>query len=150
MDGNNLYAIGQQDFKTLRKDNALYIDKTAFVNKIAISKTKFYFLARPRRFGKSLFLSTLRYFFEGRRELFKGLYIDSSDWDWAEYPVLHLDLNRNKFEQQGILDKVLDSLFLEWEEKYEVRNISDDLSTRFSAIIKAAHEKTGRQVVPRR
>ncbi len=71
MRDNERYAIGQQDFKTLREDNAHYIDKTAFVEKIARSKAKYYFLARPRRFGKSLFLSTLRYFFEGQRSLFK-------------------------------------------------------------------------------
>ncbi len=73
MQDSDRYAIGQQDFKSLRKDDALYIDKTAFVEKIARSKAKYYFLARPRRFGKSLFLSTLRYFFEGQRDLFKAL-----------------------------------------------------------------------------
>ena len=65
MEDKYRYPIGQQDFKTLRKDDALYIDKTAFVEKIVRSRSKYYFLARPRRFGKSLFLSTLRYFFEG-------------------------------------------------------------------------------------
>ena len=74
MDDKERYPIGQQDFKTLRKDDTFYIDKTAFVEKIAKSKSKYYFLARPRRFGKSLFLSTLRFFFEGQRDLFKGLY----------------------------------------------------------------------------
>ena len=86
------YAIGQQDFKQLREGGALYVDKTAFVAKIVESKTQYYFLARPRRFGKSLFLSTLRYFFEGKRDLFRGLYIDSINWDWTAYPVLYLDL----------------------------------------------------------
>ncbi|MDE6795833.1 MAG: ATP-binding protein [Muribaculaceae bacterium] len=74
MDDKKRYPIGQQYFKTLRKDDAFYIDKTAFVEKIAKNKSKYYFLARPRRFGKSLFLSTLRFFFEGQRDLFKGLY----------------------------------------------------------------------------
>ncbi len=115
MQDTDRYAIGQQDFRTLREDDALYIDKTAFVEKIARSKKKYYFLARPRRFGKSLFLSTLKYFFKGQRELFKGLYIDSTDWDWSPYPVLHLDLNRNKFEEKGILDGVLENQFREWE-----------------------------------
>lgn len=147
MDHRDTYAIGQQDFKTLRKDNAFYVDKTAFVDKIARSNTKYYFLARPRRFGKSLFLSTLRYFFEGRRELFKGLYIDSSDWDWKQYPVLHLDLNTDKFAEQGVLDGVLDNLFREWEAKYGLVEKAENLSSRFRNIIKEAHEKTGRQVV---
>ncbi|MDE7421226.1 MAG: ATP-binding protein [Muribaculaceae bacterium] len=147
MEGKDIYPIGQQDFKTLREDNAIYVDKTLFVEKIAKSKSKYYFLARPRRFGKSLFLSTLRYFFEGRRDLFKGLYIDSADWDWEPYPVLRLDLNTDRYAEQGILDGVLDNLFREWEVKYDVKEKADTLSTRFRNIIKTAHEKTGKQVV---
>lgn len=147
MEDNDIYPIGQQDFKTLRKDAALYIDKTAFISKIARSKSKYYFLARPRRFGKSLFLSTLRYFFEGERELFKGLYVDSTDWDWSAYPVLFLDLNTDKFVEKNVLDGVLDRLFRAWERKYEVNVKDSDLSQRFSTIIAKAHAKTGRQVV---
>ncbi len=147
MEDFGIYAIGQQDFKTLREDDAVYIDKTAFVAKIARSKAKYYFLARPRRFGKSLFLSTMRYFFEGQRELFKGLYIDSIDWDWSPYPVLHLDLNSDKYEEQGRLDDVLDTLFTRWEAIYEVSEIAEAYSQRFKNIIRRAHEKTGKQVV---
>lgn len=147
MEDKDRYAIGQQDFKTLRKDDAFYVDKTAFVDKIARSKSKYYFLARPRRFGKSLFLSTLRYFFEGRRELFKGLYIDSTDWDWITYPVLYLDLNTDKFSEQGILDDVLETVFVDWEKKYGITEIMETYSQRFKTIIKNAHEKTGQQVV---
>lgn len=105
MDNRERYAIGQQDFRTLRERDALYVDKTAFVEKIARSRAQYYFLARPRRFGKSLFLSTLRYFFEGRRELFKGLYIDSAEWDWEPYPVLHLDLNTDRFAKTDVLSR---------------------------------------------
>ncbi len=147
MEDNDRYAIGQQDFKTLREGDAIYIDKTAFVEKIARSNSKYYFLARPRRFGKSLFLSTLRYFFEGRRELFKGLYIDSTDWDWSPYPVLHLDLNSDKYEEQGRLESVLNTLFVRWEEKFDVQEIADAYSQRFKNIIRSAHEKTGKQVI---
>ena len=147
MEDKYRYPIGQQDFKTLREGNALYIDKTEFIEKIVKSNSKYYFLARPRRFGKSLFLSTLRYFFEGRRELFKGLYIDSTDWNWEPYPVLNLDLNRNKFDEKGILDGVLENLFRGWEAKYGVTDIADQISSRFENIIRAAHEKTGKQVV---
>lgn len=146
MAGNN-YPIGQQDFKTLREDKALYIDKTAFVEKIAGSKSRYLFLARPRRFGKSLFLSTLRYFFEGQRELFKDLYIDSIEWDWQPYPVIHIDLNPNSYEEPDLLDGVLGNQFKRWEGKYDVKDIAGDLSSRLGNIIKAAHEKTGRQVV---
>ena len=141
------YAIGDQDFRSLREGECLYIDKTLYIDRIINSGTKYYFLARPRRFGKSLFLSTLRYFFEGRRELFKGLYIDSTDWDWEPYPVLYIDLNTDKFAEQGILDGVMDRMFREWEKKYDITAMDSDHSQRFATIIKAAHEKTRRQVV---
>ena len=147
MEDKDRYAIGQQDFKTLRDRGAFYIDKTAFIEKIVRSRTQYYFLARPRRFGKSLFLSTLRYFFEAKRELFKGLYIDSTDWDWQPYPVLYLDLNTDRFAEQGKLEKVLDNLFREWEKKFEIDVKDDDYSQRFKTIIRTAHEKTGQQVV---
>lgn len=147
MEAKQIYPIGQQDFRVLRENGALYIDKTAFVDKIVRSQSRYYFLARPRRFGKSLFLSTLRYFFEGRRELFKGLYIASTDWDWAAYPVLRLDLNTDRYAEQGLLDGVLDNLFREWENQYGVEEGADSLSSRFRNIIKTAHEKTGRPVV---
>ena len=140
------YAIGDQDFRSLRENGFLYVDKTEYIEKL-LEGSKYYFLARPRRFGKSLFLSTLRYFFEGRRELFKGLYIDSTDWKWEPYPVLYLDLNTDKFAEPGILDGVLENQFNEWEEKYDIPEKAENLSTRFRNIIKRAHEKTGRQVV---
>ncbi|MDE5998322.1 MAG: AAA family ATPase, partial [Muribaculaceae bacterium] len=144
---NAKYPIGQQDFKTLREGSALYIDKTAFVKKIVESQSKYYFLARPRRFGKSLFLSTLQYFFEGKRELFKGLYIDSTDWDWESYPVLRLDLNTDSYDKLGLLDGVLDNHFRDWEKRYCVDVKDENYSQRFKTIIKTAHEKTGKQVV---
>lgn len=140
------YPIGEQDFKSLREMGFLYIDKTNYIKKI-VDGAKYYFLARPRRFGKSLFLSTLRYFFEGKRELFKGLYIDSTDWNWEEYPVLKLDLNTNRFSEQGLLEPVLDNMFRIWEEKYGVEVSDTDYSQRFNTIIRTAHENTGRQVV---
>ncbi len=140
------YPIGDQDFKSIREDGFVYVDKTRYIEKIK-DGNKYYFLARPRRFGKSLFLSTLRYFFKGRRELFKGLYIDSTDWDWQQYPVLHLDLNTDRFAEQGKLEKVLDNLFREWERKYGIDVKDDDFSQRFRTIIRTAHEKTGCQVV---
>lgn len=147
MSYRNRYPIGQQDFKVLREGDALYVDKTEFISKIVKSESRYYFLARPRRFGKSLFLSTLRYFFEGKRELFRGLYIDSTDWDWESYPVFRLDLNVDRYAEPGVLDRVLDNLFRKWEREYGVVDVAEDLSIRFMNIIKAAHEKTGRQVV---
>ena len=146
MEGS-IYAIGQQDFKNLRTGGAVYVDKTAFVEKIAKSNIRYFFLARPRRFGKSLFLSTLQYFYEGERELFKGLHIDSADWNWAQYPVLRLDLNISKYEDTGLLDKILDNTFCKWEEKYSIKGKAETLSSRFQNIIASAHMNTGRQVV---
>ena len=141
------YPIGEQDFKSLREMGCVYIDKTMYIEKILRQRTKYLFFARPRRFGKSLFLSTLRYFFEGERHLFQGLHIDSFDWDWQAYPVLYLDLNTDRFLQPGKLEGVLNTLFRNWERKYEIDEISDDYSQRFKTIIETAHEKTGRQVV---
>lgn len=140
------YPIGDQDFKSIREMGFLYVDKTEYIEKI-LDGSKYLFLARPRRFGKSLFLSALRYFFEGKRELFKGLYIDSIDWDWQEYPVLKLDLNTHRYEEQGLLDKTLDNQFKKFEEIYGIKETADTLSDRFQNIIEAAHERTGRQVV---
>ncbi|MDE7347734.1 MAG: ATP-binding protein [Muribaculaceae bacterium] len=141
------YPLGQQDFRTLRKRGLVYIDKTDFVRKIVEDGTQYFFLARPRRFGKSLFLSTLQYFFEGDRDIFKELTIDSMDWDWEPYPVLRLDLNSNSYAEPGRLDSVLNTSFTKWEEKYGIGKPENDFSQRFRNIIMAAHEKTGRQVV---
>lgn len=141
------YAIGDQDFKTLREDGCVYIDKTSYIDKIVNAGTKYYFLARPRRFGKSLFLSTLQYFFEGRRELFEGLYIESTDWDWQPYPVLRLDLNRSRYKTKGELDGVFDNAFRKWEAEYGVVEIAGSFSARFENIIESAHRQTGRRVV---
>lgn len=147
MKGRDIYPIGQQNFKVLRENDALYIDKTRFIEKIVMSKSQFYFLARPRRFGKSLFLSTLRYFFEGERALFKDLYIDSTNWDWTPNPVLYIDLNTGEYSKPDNLDIVLDSMLSEWENKFGIDSTIKENATRFKTVIKSAHEKTGRKVV---
>ena len=115
MEKESKYAIGEQDFKSLRESGSVYIDKTPYIHKLIASGAKCYFLARPRRFGKSLFLSTLKYFFEGKRDLFKGLYIDSINWEWEEYPVLRFDLNMERYAEQGKLNSVLDYIFQDWD-----------------------------------
>ena len=140
------YPIGDQDFRSVRHGGFLYIDKTRYIESI-VEGGKYIFLARPRRFGKSLFLSTLQYFFEGDRELFKGLYADSMDWDWQPYPVFRLDLYRNEFAEQDKLNAVLDRLFREWEAKYGIEAKDSDPAARFGYIISETHRKTGRQVV---
>lgn len=143
------YPIGEQNFKMLREGQSIYIDKTRYIRALLESGSKYYFLARPRRFGKSLFLSTLEYFFEGRRDLFEGLYVDRADWDWKweQYPVLRLDLNADRYADPGMLEDILDRLFRDWEKKYDVdvRDVSP--TQRFATIIRAAHMKTGLPVV---
>ena len=129
------YPIGQQDFRNLRVEDALYVDKTSYVEKIVNSSSRYYFLARPRRFGKSLFLSTLRYFFEGKRELFRGLHIDSTDWDWQPYPVLYLDLNVERYADEGAFESVIDNILRRWEAEYGVDYCAAGISSRFSNII---------------
>lgn len=146
-DSEPRYPIGQQNFKMLREGNCIYVDKTSYIEKIIRQDSRYFFLARPRRFGKSLFLSTLRYFFEGRRDLFKGLYVDSIDWDWKEYPVLNLDLNTDRYADPGLLDDILNRLFQQWEEKYCIIPTDTEHSQRFATIIKRAHETTGQEVV---
>ncbi len=141
------YAIGQQNFRILREDECVYVDKTMYIAKILDSKQRYWFLARPRRFGKSLFLSALEYFFKGDRELFKGLYIESFNWAWEANPVLRLDLNVEKYKDQGLLDGVLNNYFYKWEQEYDVEVTEGSFSIRFQNIISAAHKKTGRKVV---
>lgn len=109
--------------------------------------SKYYYLARPRRLGKSLFLSTLQYFFEGKRELFKDLAIDSADWSWKKHPVLRLDLNLERYGSPDKLDHVLDNVFRDWEEKFDIVVKDTNFPQRFRNIIKRAHEKTEEAVV---
>ena len=147
MEKTQAYPIGLQDFRTLREEGYIYVDKTRYITELIRKKSRYCFLARPRRFGKSLFLSTLQCFFEGRRELFEGLDVESLDWDWKPYPVLRLDLNRDGYKAKGELDGVYDNTFRKWEAQYGVGDIAESFSARFENIIEAAHKKTGRQVV---
>lgn len=150
MERRDRYPIGQQDFKMLRTMNSYYVDKTRYIAQILNSNTQYYFLARPRRFGKSLFLSTLRYFFEGERELFKGLYIDSYDWEWnwEKYPVLYLDLNNGDYTDPRGLESVINKNIRRWEETFGVTPVEgDSYVQRFETIIEETHRKTGKQVV---
>ena len=142
-----VYSVGEQDFKTLREGQYVYVDKTEYIAKIIKRKIKYLFLARPRRFGKSLFLSTLRYFFEGKRELFMGLHINDIQWEWTEYPVLYLDFNTERYSGHTQLESVLENIFSNWEKKYNVLVKDLSYSQRFRNIIEAAHIKTGKQVV---
>lgn len=141
------YPIGKQDFKSLREGNYAYVDKTEFIPKLLEGST-YYFLGRPRRFGKSLFLSTLEYFFLGERELFKDLSIYSYPWSWEEYPVIRIDLNGADFsESTGALAEKLGQQLSIVEEKYGVENRSTDLIDRFYQLIRRLSESTAKKVV---
>ena len=113
--------IGIQTFEKLREENYLYVDKTAMVYKIASNSTP-YFLSRPRRFGKSLLISTFEAYFQGRKDLFHGLAIEKLETRWEEYPVLHLDLNARKYETAGDLVAMLNQYLEKWELKYGAEN----------------------------
>lgn len=141
------YAIGQQSFEQLRKGGALYVDKTVHISRLVNSSSKYYFLARPRRFGKSLLLSTLKCLFEGKRNLFEGLYITTTDWNWVKHPVLHLDLNPETYVTGEALDDVIDAMLTRWEDEYGVTVKSDNQSVRFQRVIEQAHLCTGHEVV---
>lgn len=147
--------IGIQSFEDLRRKNFLYVDKTLYAFKLA-NLGKVYFLSRPRRFGKSLFLSTLKAYFLGQKELFKGLYIEKAEEKraeiekneaWGEYPVLYMDFNVGRYDLDGALAESLD-YFLKKEEKlYGLKNEGDSFGKRFQSLIETAYNKTGKQVV---
>ncbi|UTC76445.1 ATP-binding protein [Treponema sp. OMZ 792] len=153
MDFSRKLPIGVQSFKVLRDDNYLYVDKTGYVYKLA-STGRVYFLSRPRRFGKSLFLSTLQAYFLGQKELFKGLAIEKLEETekgkreiWQEYPVLYLDFNLAKYETREDLESVLNNHLCRWEEVYGSSNSENTLSERFFGLIYRAYKKTGKQTV---
>ena len=142
-----IYPIGKQNFENLRNEGFVYVDKTALIYKL-VKEGSVYFLSRPRRFGKSLLLSTLEAYFTGKKELFKGLAIEQLEKDWFEYPVLHLDLNAEKYSSIGELENILSTYLREWEEKYDSKEADNtSLSLRFRAVIRAAKLKTGRNAV---
>ena len=142
------YPIGIQSFDQLIEDGYVYIDKTDMVYSLA-TEGKIYFLSRPRRFGKSLLVSTLKNYFLGRKELFKGLKIDALEKEWKVYPVFHVDFNGSNFTKQGILENRLGSYISDWEKQYALDSgsIETDLGNRFMKVLKAAHEQSGRRVV---
>ena len=139
------YGLGQQDFKVLRTDGALYIDKTQFIP--LLLNQRFYFLSRPRRFGKSLFISTLYSFFKGEKDLFKGLAVESYNWNWEEYPIIRFDFSSGSFSRpDGLQERMFESL--EWNEScygIEAKGVSP--RARFHNLIKSLKDKFGKEVV---
>ena len=141
-----LYPIGIQNFEKLREYGYCYVDKTELLFDL-VSKGQYYFLSRPRRFGKSLMISTLHSYFDGRKDLFNGLGISYLEKEWKKYPVLHIDLNTGKYDSVSTLTGILDEYLTRWENLYGRSEAEKGLERRFAGIIRRAHEKTGKQAV---
>ncbi len=137
------FPIGVQDFAVLREDGKYYVDKTDLIYKLANSD-RYYFLSRPRRFGKSLLVSTLQYYFEGRKELFAGLAMEKLETEWKKYPVFKLSFAGNKFTSLESLQITLANMLAEFEKLYGMTNtVANEWGVRFGNIIKAAYESIG-------
>jgi len=128
-----LYPIGIQNFGKIREGGFVYVDKTALVHKLA-NEGCYYFLGRPRRFGKSLLVSTMEAYFSGRKELFSGLAMEVLEKEWRKYPVLHLDLTGSKYTEAGDLREKLDQHLLSWEREYGVKERFEDSGARFGSM----------------
>ena len=140
------YPIGIQNFGEVRRGGFAYVDKTALMYKM-LSEGKYYFLSRPRRFGKSLLISTFEAFFGGEKELFEGLAVEQLEHEWKQYPILHIDLNVKKYEEKEDLYKILNRHLEKWEQAYGSPYADRDLEERFLHVVEYAHQKTGAQVV---
>jgi hypothetical protein len=139
-------AFGMPSLPVTRTSNFLYVDKTEYVYCLA-TQGKPYFLGRPRRFGKSLFLSTLKAYFEGKRELFEGLKIAGLEKDWVKYPVIYLDFNISEYSDVQTLEMVLDDMLRKYEKEYDMQDIGARPFIRFDSLIAEMHKKTGKRVV---
>lgn len=140
------YPIGIQNFEYLRSEGYTYIDKTELIYQL-VSTGKYYFLSRPRRFGKSLLLSTIEAYFKGKKELFEGLAISQKEKEWKHYPVLHLDMNNGDYQTTDGVVSFLRTELSKWEKIYGSNPTEEGLGERFAGIIGRAYEFTGRRVV---
>lgn len=147
MTNKRRYPIGIQTFSRIRKENWLYVDKSEYVYNLAHENGCYFFLSRPRRFGKSLLTSTLHSYFAGEKALFRGLAIEKLEQDWTQYPVLHFDLSGAKHQKKQQLEDYLDYILSEQESHYNISNPPRGANNRLSNLIKTAHKQTGRQVV---
>ena len=145
---NRKLPVGIQDFESLRKGQYVYVDKTEYIYRL-VHSGKPYFLSRPRRFGKSLFLSTLKAYFEGKRELFKGLRIEELEGDdpdsWQSYPVFYFDLNKKNYKADHALEEVLAAHLIAYEKIYRDENKACPLEERFQRILVSAVEQSERK-----
>ena len=138
--------VGIQTYSKIIEDNMLYIDKTEYIWKM-IHLCNYIFLSRPRRFGKSLLVSTLQAYFEGRKELFKGTYIDTVEQEWTEYPVLHFSMASGKHMEKDQLERYLLFILEENERRFGLCSDSKDANVRMKNLIANVYEKTGKKVV---
>ncbi len=141
-----LLPIGIQDFEDLRNRGFIYVDKTAYIYKLA-REGKPYFLSRPRRFGKSLLLSTMEAYFLGKKDLFKGLALENLEKDWIEYPVIKISFGLNSYETHEKLKARLNSIITELEEYYKIEGKYEDPAERFANLIKSVSQKANKQIV---
>ncbi|MBO8433418.1 MAG: AAA family ATPase [Bacteroidetes bacterium] len=141
-----LYPIGIQNFESIRQGGYVYVDKTHLIHQLATTG-KYYFLSRPRRFGKSLLVSTMEDYFQGKKDLFKGLAIEKLEKDWTEYQVLHLDLSGVTYTDENVLNEKMENTLSQWEQTYGIANTFTVDGIRFENIIKTAYSQTGKPVV---
>lgn len=140
------YPIGIQSFDRIREDGYVYVDKTALVYDL-VTNGKVYFLSRPRRFGKSLLVSTLDCYFRGQKELFEGLAIAELEKDWAEYPVFRIDFNGGDYTQPGELENTIEDYLQSWEREYGKDDSEQTVGFRFQGVLRRAYQRTGRRAV---
>ena len=143
------FAVGVQEFDWIRERKSQYIDKTAYVYKMVSTDAKYFFLSRPRRFGKSLLVDTLRCYFEGRKELFEGLYIYDKEKEWKKYPVIRLDLSNGKYFEKELVHGTINAILKQHEKRWGITKPEDptNYDARLTAMIQAAYEQTGERVV---
>ena len=142
-----LYPIGIQTFEEIINRKLLYIDKTEYVYRMTHGGGKHFFLSRPRRFGKSLLVSTLQSYFEGKKDLFKGLAIEKLETEWTEYPVLHFDMSGGKHMEKEQLERYLADMLEEQEGRFGYKSEKVDANIRLKDLIMTAYQNTGKQVV---
>ena len=142
-----LYPVGIQTFERIRKENKLYIDKTEYIYRMTHSGGCYFFLSRPRRFGKSLLVSTLESYFSGKKELFEGLAIEKLEQEWMEYPVLHFDMSGGKHMEKEQLEDYLSNRLEAEERKWGITHTKRGANDRLTELITTAYEISGKQVV---
>ena len=146
MDAVQKLPIGIQDFEKLRKEGYLYVDKTRLIYKM-VNEGSYYFLSRPRRFGKSLLMSTIKAYFEGKKDLFEGLAMEQLEKNWTKHPILHLDLNAQQYDKKCKLEDVLNDFLKKHEVIFGIKDESTNFGLRFQRIIEETYKSNGQRVV---